>query len=223
MIVATALALAGCTRKDETAPVVKPNVKVAPSAPQAPPAPTVAELFPLSKGNSWTYDVEVGGKSEPEMIWTVVKSEKVEDGVRATIELDSGNSIEQQTWLQTDKGLYQVSGADRMQNEPPQPMFQTPLTAGSRFTYSGKAHSMNGETGTINAQGVVLGMQEVDTGVGKLKAMAVETNSSYRETGDTTEAVITTWYAPKVGMVRFRMEVKGAPTSLLTLRKTNIK
>jgi hypothetical protein len=184
----------------------------------------IESLFPLEVGNEWTYTVEARsiqgnqeGTGAGEIMLRVAKVDQVPEGRKATVELViDGNVRERQVWLVKPDGIYQVAaGAEMVQFSSPQPVILMPAEAGQKFTWKGSGILPGGATGASTVDHQIRGSQEVDTDMGRLAGIAVESNSRFR--ADNSDGVGTTmlWFAPNVGIVRSRVEYRHGNKSVV--------
>jgi hypothetical protein len=174
-------------------------------------------LFPLVEGNQWVYTSEVvlqdskgQQRSQKSVLTFAVKSvQSAADGKTGLIEISDGGKVtEKQEWQVTSKGIFQVSAGDKgIKFTPPQLALEFPATAGSTFKWEGKGLLPGGGEGMSKSTGKVLGPQQVDTDLGRMSAIAVETSQQWTADGKPGQASSTVWWAPKVGIVRFHQEI----------------
>ncbi|MCB8933190.1 MAG: hypothetical protein M9921_12740 [Fimbriimonadaceae bacterium] len=229
-----ALVLAGCGSGGGGSYEAK-SVKQIPPAKLAPGQE--ASIFPWKVGNQWTYTLDgfrtsatQGQQSDPtiEITYRVVSVDPVPGGEKATLEVTQDGQVQdRQVWMRNDKGLFQVSvGTEGTAFEPMQPALLFPLDTGSTFKWSGKGIVPGGKVGTSKAESKVTGPQEVDTEMGRMSGIAIETSSQW-ESGNLkglTNSV--SWWAPGTGIVRFKQTAianQVAITQLLKLKSATLK
>ncbi len=233
-----ALCLASCGKKEESAPVTK----VAEPAPVEITKDNQRFLIPLTTGNTWTYDLEINATSQgqparvtkAELKYTV--NNTVAEGVDGTkailfVERD-GEKTDEQVWFRDGSGIYQLAlTMNRIPYEPKQPLIKFPVVADAELKWEGKGLTPAGTPGKIFSTYTTGAVEQVDTGAGPFNALAVRSESTFITKGkDQTgkefdvqgQAESATWYAPNVGIVRYRqtMELPGART-VITLRLRN--
>jgi hypothetical protein len=234
MIGATALIAVGCgnsSKQDAYVPQPKPEVPVAEVNTAA-----SEELFPLQVGNQWTYSVTInriqGGQQldpvQDEMTWKVTKVTPIEGGTKATIELTTGGKTsETQTWVVNKKGIYQVTaGINQKPFSTPQPVALFPATEGTNFDWAGTGTvPISKDGGKITSSSKTLAPQEVDTGVGSISAIPIETSSKFQAGKITAESASTLWLAPGTGIVRYRQETvsRESKSGIVTLMRLKAK
>lgn len=231
---AAALMAVGCgpgNKEDAYVPKPSPEVPVAEMT-----ASAGEDLLPLKVGNQWTYTVtmnrlQAGRQLEPvqeEMTWKVTKVTPVEGGTKATIELSTGgNTSETQTWLVNAKGIYQVTaGVKEKAFSTPQPVALFPATEGTNFNWSGTGTvPISRDAGKITSTSKTLAPQEVDTGVGSISAIPIETTSKFEAGEISADSASTLWLAPGTGIVRYRQETvsKANRSGVVTLMRLKAK
>ncbi|MCX7799968.1 MAG: hypothetical protein N2109_06445 [Fimbriimonadales bacterium] len=213
IVCAASAVLAGCGQSGEYQPTPVKSV---------PPA-VVARgeertLFPLQVGNQWVYTVEdqqrrgdqVGSRTA-EAVFRVAKTEPVGDGIKGVIEVSiEGRVQETQSWLVDSTGIYQLTaGRVPLAYEPKQPGILFPVDTGRTFQWKGKGLMPDGTPGSGTLENRILGPQEVDTDMGRMSAFCVETSGTFRSQRGQGKMRSMVWWAPKVGLVRGRMELSG--------------
>lgn len=198
------------------------------------------DLFPLVVGNQWVYNMEFSVEAtnqqpqqgQGDLTFRVSSVVNEPDGSKkATIDiLTAGKLNERQVWRTNKKGLFQITTgqiANQVTYTPAQPAILFPVTPGKTFTWSGSGAYPGGGKGTSNSRGVILGSREVDTDMGRMSAIAVESDQSWTtDKGVKGRAASTIWFAPQVGIVRFRQEIAaGNVTAVqkLTLKSKSLK
>jgi len=216
---ASALVVAGCgsggggSYKPEAVKTVEP-AKVAPGEEKS--------LYPLAVGNQWTYTLTQSGTvngaqrtASSEAVFKVTAIKPVGDGVQANIEVSIGGTLsEKQVWLVDSKGIFQmVGGAPAITFTPSQPQILFPPETGRKFSWKGVGPVAGQPTpdgrptpmkpGSISASYEILGPQTVDTDMGPISAIAVQSSATMTVNGKQVSTPSITWWAPKVGLVRF--------------------
>lgn len=217
-----------------------------PKKTEAPPVAQInpgeeRKLMPLAVGNQWTYAIEVteqaaGGQGQTrnaEITWRVARVNTNGNATVGEIEVVQDGAVRDlQVWRVTDKGVYQVSVGNnpRRAFSTPQPVVQFPIKDGAKFTWTGTGPTVAGSTGQSRVDNVIRGIQTVDTEVGPMSAVAVESNSRFtvaipaaqgrpaRSAQGTMQS--TTWFSPEVGLVRAQQTttVAGAAGQRIVLR-----
>ncbi|CAN5525073.1 hypothetical protein BH11ARM2_BH11ARM2_01630 [soil metagenome] len=196
-------------------------------------AATPEDLIPLREGDQWVYDVENGtnvGKGDvPERSELTIEVERVEskgDGRVATLRvLRDGHEVDTWHWLVNAKGLFQTTGTVRgatVAYSPPQPMILFPVKEDATYGWNGKGVCPDGNPGTMKSMYKVLGVMDADTGMGKKSGIAIESTQDFTSTANKGGMASTTWYAPKIGILRIvqtTVVAKGAAIKS-TLRLT---
>lgn len=192
-------------------------------------------LMPLDIGNEWTYTVEAGGVSTTgekktvsfELRWKVVDSVKTPNGDKITIAVTRNGKVEdRQIWLVNAKGFYQLSTGNPLKHfSAPQPVLEFPVSEGRTFAWKGSGPSALG-MGKMDVENKILAVQEVDTEVGRLSAIPIESHTSI-DTGEFKGRTTSTlWLTPSIGIVRFRTEAShpnGVSVVLLRLKSSSLK
>lgn len=177
-----------------------------------------AELFPLTVGNEWVYEVDItyipNAKnatrqvSKKELTFRCIRVNTVGGNTRAILEaVLEGQVNERQEWLLNKEGLYQVAiGYPRKPFTPPQPVMRFPIEAGGEFQWKGTGFVSDGQVRECRTKTQVLGEQDVDTMLGTVKAQTLQTQTIWRDGGRDWQSQNTTWWAPGIGIVRYRQE-----------------
>lgn len=230
LALATTLALFGCRRKPEDPYVPKPVASI----PVASVTPgNEAVLFPLDKGDQWTYSVSItrmvkGQQQRPiQTEWTtkVVSSEKTAEGTKATTEVYKDTELQdRQTWLSTSKGIYQLAGGKNLATfSPRMPLIVYPVKDSATFNWSGKGPNGLGTTDPFKSTNQILGPQEIDTDMGRMSAYPVESRSTMSTGKVKGETASTVWLSPGVGIVRLRQEALSGDNGYVIVLKLKSK
>lgn len=232
-LIAGAVALTGCNqggggaKAGEYKPVEVARLETAEFKPGG-----ERDLFPFKVGNSWSYDAEIsfrpnGAQPQPPVVKVlrfrctqVVKTAK---GIRVNMEVVmDGRVNEVQEWLLTDQGLFQSSvGYPGRPFNPPQPAWRSPMQIGAKFSWKGTGFTPDGQVGPGESTSEVLPKQDVDTGLGQVNAVPVQTRLSWPK----GRALSTTWWAPGYGIVRYRQEAiteQGLAVQVMRLKSVSI-
>lgn len=210
--------LAGCNQNQ--APGYKPEeVKLVNAADVA--AGKEENLFPMVRGNQWVYDVDIsvmvagGQQQNRKQVLTFRCTNVLTQGnkIYATLEAVVNDQVnERQQWiLEKGKGLYQASVGDPAQlYTPPQPALRFPVKEGNVFRWEGTGFVPEGAVKKATIESTIMKTQEVDTGAGRMQAIPVQAIYKW----DTGIAAQTTWWAPGVGIARYRQEVRAVQNSM---------
>jgi hypothetical protein len=183
------------------------------------------DLMPMEPGKHWTYEVQEDD-SEPKLVtWTVASIAKSDEGVEATIEISqAGTVLEKQVWRKSPTGIYLLSGGTKgTENHPAFPIVATPVHKGDKLEHKGIGLLPNSREGRIAMVGEVLGLQKIETANGITEAVAIEDHCTYHATMGEVKGVLTYWFKPGVGLVRYRMELEGFGATTMRLKETNVK
>lgn len=220
----------GC-RKD-------PNDSYQPQPPAPVPVANVtpgneAILLPLDVGNQWTYTAQVsamvGGKQQPtqnfEVTWKIVKTQKSADGTDAFVEITRNGAVnDRQQWRVNSKGAFQISDGLKSANyQPPMPMITFPVQANGTFKWQGTGPTPFNLVAPHKSSSLVRAPQEVDTDLGRFSAYPVESDTRVTVKGKPARSVSTVWFAPNIGIVRFRQEAVAGDTGAVVLLKLKSK
>lgn len=224
--VAALASLVGCKGGGASAYKPKPAPKIESAEVKA---GEEKSLFPFAEGSQWVYSVGVrisqaDGKSGQQMSEVTVKCIKVEDiegGQQATLEARNaqGEVTDMQIWRVTDKGIFQVgAGAKADPFTPPMPNVMFPIEIGETVNWKGKGPLPGGTNTEATAKAKVLGYQEIDTDMGRMSALAVETRIDWGG-AEKGAAAGTVWWRPGYGFVRFRQEIVVGDRAAVQLLK----
>lgn len=180
-------------------------------------------VMPMAVGNRWSYTMRTqviqNGQPGPNNDQEVAY--RVESSVGGTAHLiletsDGKSAIDAQDWRATADGVYQVAtGLSGAPTVPPQPLVLLPLEEGHRFGWRGKAMMPDGSNSEGKAESTILAPQTVDTAMGPMSAVPVESRMKFASgTSDSTA-----WFRPGVGLVRYFQSTtsKGKTITLLLL------
>lgn len=190
-------------------------------------------LFPMKVGNAWTYEVEENIRrlnapapvtTRSELILRCTNVVRIGDKVKGTIEsVYQGRVNERQVWTMDKSGLYQTSVGDpAIPYTPPMPAFRSPLTKGAVVEHKGRGFVADGSVTDFTGSTIIDGPAEADTGIGRVNAMAVRNDMKWAK----GVSASTTWYAPKIGIVRWRQEVSAngvVAIQVMRLTKLDLK
>lgn len=210
-LICSLLPLAGCNQ-NQASGYVPEEIKIV-NAAQAAKANDL-DYFPMARGNQWVYEVStnvtVGGSpsrsDKQEMTFRCTNVYTQGDRTYGTLEaVAKGMVNERQQWiLEKGKGLFQVSVGDPPKAfTPPQPAMRFPMKEGTQFKWEGHGFVPDGTSRDAKMDSVVQKNQEVDTDAGRMMATPILSTISWA----TGRAAQTTWWAPGVGIARYRQEV----------------
>lgn len=197
-------ALVGCGDKEaaQNSKTEKPEVKTAGELEGQSPM----DLFPTEVGTQVTYDMTQGGETK-ELTFVIAESKDVANGKEVTVEVQNaqGEVTDTTVWRLNDKGLSQVMARDDQAFEPPQPLVNFPITFSEPVQYEGVGpYASVDARGKITGENRVRGKELVQTEMGEVEALAVDTAYTWEHQGNTYISRETTWVAPKYGIVRYQ-------------------
>lgn len=215
-----AVALVGCGSGSGT---YKPTPVKAPEIAQLKPGDENI-IWPLVKGNTWTYEVSTsqstGGPQTSTNETVVFEVDRIIPkstggyiaNVKTTVQSTEAKMVQQWEW--TPKGLFQRWMGKRDQSfKPAQPAVMFPIKVGDTFRWKGYGPTLISIRGLFNVNSKVLGMQLVDTSMGTMSALCVEQTGTFK-TRDlkglplTGQINTTSYWTPGVGLVRFNQRTR---------------
>lgn len=222
------LALVGCGKDAGTA--VGTN-SASPKVEKFPEGTTVADLFPTVVGSQSTFEA-TGSDEDVSLKVTDVKDQG--DAKVVTIEVLSNESVtDKVVWTVGPKGITQLSARSGQSYNPPQLAVAPDLKSQAEIKYTGTGPFPSVETGqptTGKLEGIMRnrGIETVDTEMGQIEALAVESVYGYTAGGKQYRAQITSWFAPKYGIVRLvqivqREDMQQPNTTTLKLKSFRTK
>lgn len=224
------LALAGCKKGPPDNYVPQPE-KAIPPATVTPG--NEASLLPLDKGNQWTYAISITrmikGQQQAPMHreWTckITSSEKTADGTKAVMDILQDDRLQdRQVWLVNSKGIYQTaSGNPPVAYKPLMPIIAFPVKAGNTFKWAGTGPSGLGTSGPHTSTSNILGSSEVDTEMGRLSAIPIESDTRVKVGKNDGQSVSTVWFAPGTGIVKLRQEALAGDTGYVLVMSLKSK
>src|SRR5262249_1271038 len=129
-----------------------------------------------------------------------------------------------QVWQITKKGIFQVSaGKQGNTYDPPQPALLFPPEPGRKFSWKGKGVTPAAEEGTQELESTVLSFQEVDTDRDKYWSIPVESRGTFEGPKAKGQIASVAYWAPKVGLVRYRQSVASGGALLTISMKLKAK
>jgi len=226
-----ACVVSGCSHEPADKFVAKPPETIPPAT--VTPGNETA-LFPLDKGNQWTYSVSVltrtngqdGQTQNYDSVWTVTSSKTSGDGVEATIETSSPATSKKdvQIWRANSKGIYEVADGDPLVNfTPPFPVITFPVKEGTVYNWQGTGPNGMKGGGPQKSVRTIRASQVVDTDMGRMSAIPVDDSGTLMTNGKQGQSASTIWFAPGVGIVRLRQEVVVGNSGYVLLIKLKSK
>ncbi len=232
VVVAVGLVVVGCN-KGGSAYQPKPPAKVDEFRPIEGPD---QNLVPFQEGNQWTYTAKLtqtNGRQQQssaplEQTFKITKVEKTPAGTEATFEVTlNGKVSDHQVWLANDKGIFQVSiGLIPKAFSTPQPIIVFPADPNKTFKWDGTGPMPNGQSGKNSIESKIFGLQEVDTEAGRVKAIAVNSSTTFATPKGSGKADSTIWLAPGIGIARYTQQATSGNASaklLLELKSHSLK
>ncbi|MBS1707826.1 MAG: hypothetical protein JSS65_03790 [Armatimonadetes bacterium] len=175
-----------------------------------------ASLWPLAVGNQWVFEATTttaNGTTVKDLTFKVTDNRKEGDKTIARIDiLDGSKVVDSIDWAVDKTGIYQVTSTNQQAKyDPPQLIVKFPIKDGETFSQqlNGPAPTTGKDVVGQKVESTCLGMQEIDTGEGRMQAVAVESKTVFTYKDDTINTVATIWFVPKVGMARFIQETVG--------------
>jgi hypothetical protein len=220
-IIAVAALLLGCGKESSYSPKPATKVKDASVKPGE-----EASLFPMEVGNQWVYSVETAQGSF-ELTLKVTDVSREGDATIATLTSTNGTQQTQSKWRIDGTGIYQLSdGPDRV-FEPPQLLVAFPLEEGKETSVTLRGpYPLGGQIGQMQTRSKYLGVQQIDTDMERLSALAVESLTTWTTEDGNAASRGMTWWAPGIGFVRQRQEVgigQGRAVILMKLKSYSFK
>lgn len=219
----TVLVLSGCNSsgKSQTSATPKAAEKVTPIT--ITPGQE-ADLLPVKAGNSWVYEAvsnsqtPQGSRSQTtEVTFKVATVEDTADGKDVTMDVSTdGNVSDRLIWRVSPSGIYQVAGSTMdpktkelksVKFEPALKVVPFPVKPGSEETLDLVGVRPGAAPGPFKAVVTTEGIQEVDTVMGRLSALATTQQSDYKENNVQIRATSTAYWTPKIGIVRYYQEL----------------
>lgn len=215
------LALAGCQSGGYTAKAPEPVVKSPDLVGKSP-----KELFPATNGTQWVFEA-TGGTQTQEVTFRVENSQPQGNGTRFDLAIYNGDGQKTDTtrWLVDDRGIFQLAAQNGVAFDPPQLVLPFPIKPQQKFKYDGRGPAFErGNLASIKRESLVRGIEPVDAADGKTyEAVAVETASQVRHGNNNYVGGVTIWFAPNVGIVRFRETVVMVSGQQQAQRQTVLK
>ncbi|MBS1723268.1 MAG: hypothetical protein JSS66_09985 [Armatimonadetes bacterium] len=228
----------GCNGSGPTA--AAPKTKAQQPVPAATITPeNQADLYPMKEGNTWTYKAsstqtapDGSRSSEAEITFRIKSVKDTADGKQANVEVSSDGTVtDHVNWMIDSKGISQVSAEIRdskantvksVSYEPPSPVVPFPVTPGQFSEMDGVGPRPAAGSGPYHQTLNVLGVQEVDTESGRMSALGVETVMTYANKDLKFTTTATTFWAPKVGLVRYIQEIVATSNDGRQISQTSI-
>lgn len=179
-----------------------------------------ATLLPLAVGTQWVYTTAVrvtqkdgqSGSTTGELTFRVTAVRDVPGGKEGDIDIinNEGKLAEKQSWRVDASGITQTAGGDKGQKfDPPLASVLFPVKLEETFSWKGIGPFPGGMAKTATSKSKVLGYEELDTDMGRMQGLAVESRMSWTAAdGKKGQSYGTTWWRPNYGFVRFRQEIQ---------------
>jgi hypothetical protein len=215
LYVALPLALVGCGKSDGYAAKQPTKVREASVKPGE-----EATIFPLEVGNQWVYTVE-SRQGKGELTLKVTDVQKEGDATTATITSSfTGGTPSESTWRVDKTGVYQVSDGPNRAFDPPQLLVAFPLDESktNQADVTGP-YPVGQGSGPMKTTTKYVGMQQVDTDMERLNALAVESITVWTTPDGQAVSRGMTWWTPGIGFVRQRQEAGLGQNSTVVLIK----
>jgi hypothetical protein len=229
------IAMAGCQK----------GAPAASNEPTKPPDETPAakisskELIDFQTGSQWVFTLEATGKSkegeqstEGEFTMKVTDARSAENGLTANIQTttvagEEPKKLRDMTWRLDDGGLFQVADNDNKDAfDPPMPLLPDTLEVGQKVGWKGTGPRIDDTIGPVEVAIKVIGPEEVDTLMGRMSTWCVESAAVWKVDGQVCKSLTTTWWSPKVGLVRMNRELDTPQyglSSMLRLKSHTVK
>jgi hypothetical protein len=213
LFIPLAIALAGCGQGGSYTP--KPVDKIEPASVAA---GEEAKLYPLKVGNQWVYSSESGGRTE-EVTIKVASVRQEGDATYGTLTTTLSGGDSRSVEIKVDsKGIFQVTSPSGAVYTPPQLLVQFPLDSPMATLDFTGPYPFNGE-GAQQMAVKYIGVQEVDTDMGRMSTLAVESITTWTTEAGPARSYTITWWAPGIGFVRQRQEIALPESSAVILMK----
>lgn len=166
------------------------------------------DLMPHEVGDQWVYENPAGD----EVVFKVAESTKKGDVVDFRIDvLVEGEVRDSTNWRISPEGFFQTAAKKGMKFEPALPIATFPIEYGKEVSYDGVG-PYPGTADKSGKQAVLSRVRDVeliDTPMGQMSAMAIETVTRYNTNNSKGEAIgvqITAriWMAPGYGIVLYK-------------------
>jgi len=201
LILGISLGLVGCNKGDEKpAPAAD-----APKVEAFPEGTTVSDLFPTTPGAQSTFAVNQKGQ----ITLRVKDVKEAGENKTVSIEIVENEKVSDTTvWQVGPKGIFQVDARNGQKYEPMQMAVAPDFDSREELKYDGKGPFPSTEPGKPDYGQITgllrnRGIETVDTDMGQIQALSVESAYGYESGGKKYAVRNTTWFAPKYGIVRF--------------------
>lgn len=203
---AAALSLAGCGKSDD-----KSVAGPAPKIEKFPESTKISELFPTTVGAQSAFKPTTG---TGEMTLKVTDVQDMGGTKSVTVDVfQNGDKSDTIKWRVSDEGIFQETARNGKPYNPPQPVVGPAVNDTKQVDYNG-----NGPYPSVNKDEPVAGplkgilrnrgIEVVDTGMGQIEALAVESIYQYSAGKNTYRVSNVTWFAPKYGIVRMLQQTQ---------------
>ena len=214
ILILPVLLVVGCKGGDTY--TAKPAKKIEPAKVAA---GEEAKLYPLTLGTQWVYATESGGRID-EMTVKVIGIRQEGGATVATLSTTLVNQTPQTVEVRMDStGIYQTTAPKGGTYNPPQPLLTFPLETETKTYQMTGPLPVGDQSGPLKLTLKYIGPQEVDTDMGRMSALAVESVMSWTTPDGQAQTYAMSWWAPGIGFVRQRIETTMPQGSQVTLMK----
>ena len=203
-------ALAGCgdeggsTKKSEPKPEAKLIGNMEGKSPM--------DIFPDSVGTQVTYELQSGSNRRD--LTFVVKDVQESNGAK-DITMDvmnqEGDVTDTTVWTVSEAGVAQKIAKTDQAFNPPQMLLHFPIVYSENVDYEGEgpfaATDDPNARGPITGTNRVRGTEIVQTQMGEIEAIAIETAYTWESNGIAHLSQETSWVSPKYGIVRYQQSL----------------
>lgn len=171
------------------------------------------DIWPSKVGAQTTYDATINGKPAV-LTFKVTKVKPAgKNGQDISFEIFNSAQPDKPTdnpvWRLDEDGLSQVSARQGLTFTPPQFLVHFPIKFGEQYDYKGKGPFPLGKgSGDLTGKTRVRGQEVVQTDMGDIEAIAVESIYGWKAENMIFRSTETAWIAPNYGLVRYQQTIQ---------------
>ncbi len=192
-----------------------PATKTEKAQPKEAPKPTTPEYYPLTVGNKWHYQLDIGQPQKQDITLVIAEEETADGKPLSRLEVFSDGVRRQMTEhiMSNEKGVFRVRIGGTSYS-PPLCILKYPLKAGQSWITKTTASDGQQLTATCK-QGAE---QEVHVPAGRYKAIPCTIEIDQQTAKGPMKIINTYWFVDKIGVVKQKLELNG-PVVTMELSK----
>jgi hypothetical protein len=173
-----------------------------------------ADYYPMKVGNKWHYLVELGNGRKVVFLYQIAKIDTVDGKQRARVEMVVNGEVRGTEQIGVEDGGVFRYRINEIPISPPACLLKWPVKEGESWTTEMK---LGDQPVTMSAKAGT--REELKVPAGTYRAISVAID----KIEGASRARITSWFAPKVGIVRQSIEMQGGNINMELMKFENSK